>query len=118
MDTLIHLEQQGWEALAAPGDAGKAFYSALLTDDAVMVFPGGLLVDGKEHILQSIGPQPWTSFHLDRLRVLPLSDEAAIVVYQVTAQRAGSTPYTALVSSAYAQRDGQWKLMLHQQTPV
>jgi hypothetical protein len=27
-------------------------------------------------------------------------------------------PYRALMSSVYARRDGRWRLVLHQQTPI
>jgi hypothetical protein len=90
----------------------------VLADHAVLVFPGGLLIDGKADILRAIDSQPWTSFRLDRPRVIWLSEHAAAVVYGVTAQRAGAAPYVALITSAYAWRDGQWKLVLHQRTPA
>jgi hypothetical protein len=38
MQDLFALEEQGWRALSMGGEAAQAFYDALLTDDAVMVF--------------------------------------------------------------------------------
>ena len=118
MQNLIALEEQGWQALATGGEAAKALYDSLLAEDAIMVFPGGMLLEGKAHILGAIDSQPWASFRLDRQRVIWLADNAAVVVYEVTAQRKGAAPYIALISSSYALREGQWKLVLHQQTPV
>lgn len=118
MQTLIDLEKQGWQALSSAGDAGKRFYDTILRDDAVMLFPGGLLLEGKEQILESLAAQPWKSYQIDDLRTLPLGDEAATVVYKVTAKREGREPYEALISSTYALDAGAWKLVHHQQTPV
>ncbi|MCA9873891.1 MAG: nuclear transport factor 2 family protein [Anaerolineales bacterium] len=116
--TLIELEEQGWQALSSAGDAGKRFYEAILREDAVMVFPGGLRLSGKEAILASLAAQPWQSFQMEEAQTLDLTENAGVVVYQVTAQRAGSAPYEALISSTYVQHNGVWKLVLHQQTPV
>lgn len=118
MQDLIELEEQGWQALATEGDAGKRFYSSILGDDALMLFPGGMLIDGKENILDSLAAQPWQSYQIDDSRVIALTDNAKVVVYRVTAQREGSEPYRALISSTYSLNDGKWQLVLHQQTPV
>jgi Domain of unknown function (DUF4440) len=118
MEELIKLEEQGWQALSTEGDAAKKFYSAILRDDAVMLFPGDLLIVGKQKILESFSAQPWKSFQIEELQVIPLSENAAVLVYRVTAQRAGKDPYVALMSSTYAISDGTWKLVVHQQTPV
>jgi hypothetical protein len=117
MQDLIELEEQSWNALSTGGGAAKEFYDSLLADDAVMVFPGGMLIEGKENILGSIDSQPWQWFRLDRQRLVWLSKNAAILLYRATAQREGIAPYAALVSSSYALRAGKWKLVVHQQTP-
>jgi len=118
MQDLIELEKQGWEALSSKGEASKKFYSSVLRDDALMLFPSGMLIDGKEKILESLAAQPWKSFQIEEPQVISLSENAAVLVYRVTAQREGGDPYIALISSTYVLSDGAWKLVLHQQTPV
>ncbi len=118
MRNLVELERQGWQALSSGRDAAQAFYRSLLTDDAVMVFPGGMLLRGKEQILESMDARPWTSFQLRETQVISPSENASVVIYRVAAQREGGDPYVALISSLYVVRQGQWKLALHQQTPV
>ncbi|MFQ4134944.1 nuclear transport factor 2 family protein [Nodosilinea sp. PGN35] len=118
MQHLIELERQGWQALSQEGDAGLRFYGNILHDEAVMMFPGGMVLRGKAQILEGLAAQPWQSFHLDDPRVISLSAEAGAVIYKVSARRAGHTPYVALVSSTYVLRDGEFRLVLHQQTPV
>lgn len=119
MDELLKLEEESWKALSSPEEgAARRFYDEHLAANAVMAFPGGMLISGKENILGSFGAQPWKSFRFEEQRVLTLSENAGIVVYKVTAQREGNDPYSALISSAYVRHDGHWKLALHQQTPV
>ena len=47
MDKLLELETKGWQALSSAGDAAKEFYKEVLHDDAVMLFPGGIQIEGK-----------------------------------------------------------------------
>lgn len=116
--TLIELEEQGWQALSSAGDAGQRFYDSILREDAVMVFPGGLRLSDKQDILASLAAQPWQSFQIEDAQTLDLTENAGVVVYKVTARRAGSAPYAALISSTYVHEDGAWRLALHHQTPV
>lgn len=74
MQNLIDLEEQGWLALSVRGEASKKFYNSVLHDDAVMLFPGGILTDGKEKILKSLAAQPWKSFQIEEPRVILLSE--------------------------------------------
>ena len=115
---LVELEREGWQALSASQAEARAFYGRVLADETLMVFPGGMLLSGKDEILAAIGAQPWDSFSMEGTQVLPLGDEAGAVVCRVGAQREGSELYVALISSVYVRRDGAWKLILHQQTPV
>jgi hypothetical protein len=103
MEEVDALELRGWEALAGPD--GAAFYDDLMADDGVMVFPGVIL--DKAATLRAIaGAAPWQSFELTDLHVIEGTQDSGIVVYRATAQRAGEEPYRALMSSAYARRDG------------
>lgn len=117
MDELIELEEQGWRALAGEGEAAKAFYGSILREDAVMLFPGGMRISGRERILASFGTQPWSSFRIENPTIVPLGSHAATLIYKVTAQRGQSAPYVALISSTYVHEQA-WRLVVHQQTPV
>jgi hypothetical protein len=118
MQNLIELETQGWQALSTGQDAAQEFYRSLLTDEAVMLFPGEILLRGKEEILKSIGFRPWETFQFEGIQTIPFAENAGAVVYKVTARRKGSATYIALVSSLYVLRDEKWRLALHQQTPA
>lgn len=117
MNELIELEQQGWKALSTEGDASKDFYASVLREDAVMLFPGGIFIEGRESILESLGAQPWETFEIENPKLVSLTPNTRTLVYRVTARRKGNQPYVAQVSSTYV-RDRDWKLVVHQQTPV
>jgi hypothetical protein len=117
MHELMELEEQGWRALSTEGDAGKKFYASVLREDAVMLLPGGMRIVGRERVLQSLGAQPWNSFRIENAQVVSLSTNAATLVYTVAAQRKGSEPYVALISSTYVRAE-TWQLVVHQQTPA
>lgn len=82
-----------------------------------MLFPGGMRITGRERILESLGTQPWDSFHIEDPMVLPLAANVATLVYAAKAHRKGSEPYIALISSTYV-HDRTWQLVVHQQTPA
>lgn len=118
MQDLINLEEQVWKILSTSRDLAIEFFDSLLIDEAVMVFPGGMMMKGKQNIKALIDSQPWKSFQIEAPQVISLSLNTAAIVYRVTAQREGSDSYVALISSVYTLHEGQWKLALHQQTPV
>ena len=118
MQQLLDLETQGWQALSTSGSAAVSFYESVLHEQAVMLFPGDLVIEGKEKILQSFGQQPWKSFLIETHRTVALGDAAAVLIYRITAQREGDDIYAALISSTYVHDADGWKLMVHQQTPV
>lgn len=114
---LADLEELGWRALSSTGAAAVAFYQLILDESPVMVLPGGLLLDDRAAIIRSVAGQPWSSYHLDGVRVLEPTPDTAVVCYEVTARREGAPPYSALMSSLYVRRADGWKLAMHQQTP-
>jgi hypothetical protein len=114
MHELEALERRGWEALSGPG--GAAFYSEFMADDGLMVFPG-LVLDKAASIQAISDTTPWLSYELEGVRLIGAMPHAATVVYGATAQREGGSPYRALMASVYVRREGNWRLVLHQQTP-
>ena len=113
----IELERLGWQALATSGAAATQFYTEVLDDGATMLLPGGTALTGRESILQAMSGQPWSQYRLEEMHASALTDDVVVVIYGVTAERTGSPPYSALISSTYARRPRGWKLTLHQQTP-
>jgi hypothetical protein len=110
---LLKLEERFWK-----GDAD--FYRRNLTDDSLMVFaePVGILT--KDQTVQAVAAGPrWAEVQFREVRVVRLTDGAAVVTYKARARHeGGDSEYSALVSSAYVNRRGSWKLAVHQQTPA
>jgi Domain of unknown function (DUF4440) len=112
---LIDAEREGWEALAS-GRAGE-HYRMHLAPNAVMAFPFGVM-SRQEAIDAMEAAPPWSSYDLIDPQVVELSADSGIVVYRVSAQRAGEEPYAAIVSSTFVRGDGRWLLTFHQQSPA
>jgi hypothetical protein len=115
-DELAALEQEGWDALSTHGDAARAFYDRVLDDQALMLLPGGMVLDDRTTILESMSGQPWSGYVLDDLRCFRPAPDVGVVTYGVVAERGGQE-YSALMSSLYVRREAGWKLAFHQQTP-
>ncbi len=109
---LLDLEGQFWL-----GDA--EFYQRHLTDDSLMVFaePVGVMIKANDIQTSAVGPR-WAEVRFEEVRVLKLSDVAAIMTYKVSAGRNGKdSGYMALASSVYVKQGQSWKLAFHQQMP-
>jgi hypothetical protein len=117
MDTeqLVDLEHKGWHALS--DGLGAQFYDAFLADEAMMALPFGIIE--RDDCVQAIAAAPpWASYELSDMRVVVLSEESAIVVYNAKAQREGHSEYRAVMSTTYVLREDEWLIAFHQQTPL
>ncbi len=116
-DELLHLERAAWVALSSSGEAAMAHYEKALARRVLMLLPGGMVIDERDEVIASLGGAPWQSFELFDERVVELGDSAAVVAYRATARRADAD-YDALFNSTYVREDGEWRLAVHQQTPI
>jgi hypothetical protein len=112
-DHLVSLEERFWESAGNPD-----FYRENFADNGVMALPVGLMtktqvVDAMENVSE------WSDYTIDDLRWVDVGNDAMALVYTTTAKRDDSDgTYHAAVTSVYANRDGEWQLVLHQQTPL
>lgn len=114
---LLAIEEAAWRALSTSGDAAAEYYADRLASDVLILLPGGMVVADRDRVIASMQGAPWSSFHLSDVRVLPLGDDGAVLAYRVDARR-GEQEYDALLTSTYRREDGEWRLTVHQQTPV
>jgi hypothetical protein len=117
-DEIKQLEQQGWQALSDSNEAAQSFYSKVLHPECRMVFPGGLILNGRTEILDSFANRPWVEYEMDDEQVIQTQPDIAVMVYRITAHRQNSSPYRAAISSIYQRIDKRWQLIFHQQTPA
>lgn len=54
---------------------------------------------------------------MNDVRVVQLGQDTAMICYSVEAQRDAQT-YNALISSVWLKVHNDWKMSLHQQTPI
>ena len=97
---------------------GTAFFETALAPDAIMVFPAPVGVLKGRAILDSLQGVPrWTSCRFED-KVASQAGDAAVLVYRVSALRAGTEPYRATCTSTYVRHSERWLLLAHQQTPA
>jgi hypothetical protein len=107
---LLELER---ELAAGDGDT----YRARLAPDALVIVPGQRL--DRDACAAAIDASPgWDDFSLSEASARELGSDAALVSYRFDGRRGDDFAYAALMTSVYARRDGDWKLLLHQQTPL
>lgn len=97
---------------------GPEHYRRHVAENAMMVFPypTGLLVG--QDIVSALEEAPrWNSVDFV-WKEQALREELITLAYEAVGRRDGAAPYHALCSTAYMQGDKQWKLLLHQQTPL
>ncbi|MGD9998276.1 MAG: nuclear transport factor 2 family protein [Ilumatobacteraceae bacterium] len=117
LDDLLDLERQGWRSLCE--QTGDDFYGKVMTDDAVMVLANGQVMT-RDDVVGALGQAPpWSSFDLSDVRLVRAGVDSAAIVYVGSATReTGGEPFVAAMTSVYTTVDGEWKLVLYQQTPV
>jgi hypothetical protein len=107
-----------WEAVKTKD---KKAYGALLADDYQ-----GVAVDlrGERNKIQSINDladQNPFNYTVERVKVLPLGDNAAFVIYDVTLQfppKAQLRFSRVYVGEVWVKRSGDWQLLHYQETHV
>ena len=109
MDELIELERAGWASLC--DGTGDDFYGRMMTGDSVMVLANGTVMT-RDDVVAALGQAPpWGSYEMADVRVVPLGQDAAALVYVGTGHREGDEPsFVGVMSSVYVRRAGGWKL--------
>ena len=82
-----------------------------------------MLADGsvltRTDVVAALGKAPpWASYEMDEIRLVPIGDDSAALVYVGTGHRNGDAPsFVGVMTSVYVRSEGEWKLALYQQTP-
>ena len=113
MEELIKLEDKFWRADAE-------FYSRMLTESCLMVFPAPAGVLKRVQIIEAVSIAPrWRAVHFEDVSTVKLEPGLVILIYKARAQRGeDDTLYVTLASSIYVRRQNIWRLAFHQQTPI
>jgi hypothetical protein len=113
MDQAWALEEEFWEA----GTSGRIaeFYAKVLTTDAFVVVPTGVLM--RDDLLhQWYERAPWDRYELSDRHDQLVNGETVLLSYRIVASSRDTPDYRARVSSLYTWVTG-WALVFRQQTP-
>lgn len=97
--------------------AGAAEAARKLDGTCVMAFaPTGILTRRKA--VEMLGSTPrWQEVTISDRAVVETND-VCVLAYRATARRTGADTYRALCTTTWIRRDGDWRILQHQQTPV
>lgn len=115
LDNLLALEDAGWRSLT--NRTGGTFYGEIMTDDGIMILVNGMIMD-RDAVAGGLNyAPPWDSYEITEPRLIPLTDNAATLVYRSSSRR-GEDTFDALMSSTYVLIDDSPKLAIYQQTTI
>jgi ketosteroid isomerase-like protein len=115
------LEAKVRAAWAAFKGRDKDGYAAFLTDDFQAVEADGDGERPKPHLLREVEHSMYTDYLLQLFQVQPLGPHYAFVTYECTMQfpKGSATRFKRIfVGELWTNRDGDWKMMRYQETPV
>ena len=108
---LLKKEESLWSG-------GTSAYRHALDGDCLVAFTEMAGVQTRDEIANMAGKGPrWHDVDIAVEGFLQPTDDVTILTYRVNAVR-DNEPYSARVSSGYVNRDGDWRMMFHQQTPL
>jgi len=99
----------------------KDGYAEFLTDDFQAVEADGDGERSKPHILREVENSMYTEYLLQLFQVQQLGPNYAFVTYESTIQfpQGSAARYRRVfIGELWTQRNGQWKMMRYQETPV
>jgi hypothetical protein len=114
IDSLLALETAVWQALV---DGNPDADRELLADDFVGLYPTGYATR-QDHVAAIVDGPSVRHFDLTDVRMLAVSDEAALLLYRAAYERAGGREAEAMyVSSLWCRRGDRWLNVFSQDTP-
>ncbi|MGB3610807.1 MAG: DUF4440 domain-containing protein [Cellvibrio sp.] len=96
------------------------YYEQYLATEACMIFPEPVGIMHREDVVDSIhSGSRWSKVTFTEQQQLEPTSDTRVLIYAATADRGGPhSAYSALCSSTYIRRNGEWQLIAHQQTQV
>jgi hypothetical protein len=111
-EELLKTEKGFWSG-------GTDYYRENLDDVCVTVFTEMAGAFKKDEIAAMVtDTDRWHDLKLEVKGCLEPAPGFAILAYTVNVRRKNNTPYAAAVMSGYVKRNGGWKMVSHQQTPL
>ncbi len=112
MQDLLSLERTLWTG-------GPEAYRENLDRECLLAFTEMAGVSSREAVANQVNGSPrWKELEMEVEGVMRPTEHVTILTYRASAVRGDGNRYHALASSGYVRREGAWKLMFHQQTPL
>ncbi len=93
------------------------FFERNLTDDAMMIFPGGNTYTKAQCVAAMVGHPVYTKYDMTDPRIVHLGEETAVLTHRATVMHEENEhPRSVAVSSVFVHLGGEWRLALHQWT--
>lgn len=112
---LLSIERELWTG-------GADAYHRNLDDDCLVAFTEMAGVWTREQVAGSVEEaERWRDLEMEVEGFLRPQPDLALLTYRARALRGegdDAERYHALVTSGYVDRDGRWKMVFHQQTPL
>jgi hypothetical protein len=110
---ILAKEQSLWSG-------GALEYRRALDGDCLIAFVEMAGVQSRDQIAEMAGKgERWQDVDIEVEGLLEPTKDVTILTYRVSAVKGNAgEPYKARVSSGYVKRDGDWRMMFHQQTPL
>jgi uncharacterized protein YchJ len=107
-----------WKTEERLWTGGVEVYEERLDADCIMAFPPPAGIMRREAILASIATATrWTAIEMNDRQLSRPRESLAVLGYRARAKR-GEDAYEAMCTSVYVARDGRWRMVQHQQTPL
>lgn len=97
---------------------GPEFYQSHADRQCLVAFPGMSTVLSPTELAATVKGSRWENPRLEVKGFIQPTPDTAVLTYEAQATKAGSSKYSAVVSSLYVRRGEEWKLAFHQQAPV
>ncbi len=110
-DDLLAMERKLWSG-------GRSEYQRTLDEQCLIAFTEMAGVSSREEIAGQADANRWQDLDITVEGFLQPTDDVALLTYRASAARDKGEPYEVRVSSGYVRRNGGWKMMFHQQTPL
>jgi hypothetical protein len=109
---LLELEKKFWTE-------GATFYRESVDRQCILAFPQTASVLSNLEAAVSLGAGPrWREVEIWPRGIIEPTEGFVILTYRARAIRPDGEMYDAVASTGYIRRDGAWKLVFHQQSPV
>jgi hypothetical protein len=110
---LLALERQFWTG-------GSKFYQENVDESCLIVFNRDMagVMSNKDIAATVKNGNRRKDLEIKLKGLVTPSEDTTILSYEARATRESGGRYAALVSTGYAKRDGRWKMVFHQQTPL